>query len=161
MISLGDSRRITYERSLEVLIVEPHVVCLKRVDIKLWARSISVTSLHIFNVHDTLTLEIAHAVVTELVWLVTGVSSGMEAPLVCLHDVKLRAELTTILRLLSSTVPVIFLPERAILELCRHQYLVQSSDTATRQIAEVDVVGDVTTQQVRLEVRVRIRLLAR
>ena len=61
---------------------------------------------------------------------------------------------------MGTTVPVVFLPERAILELRWHQDLIQSGDAAARQAAQVDVVGDVATEKVWLEVLVWVWVLA-
>ena len=86
-------------------------------------------------------------------------SSRVQAPLISLHNVELRAELASVLGLLSATVPVVPLPERAILELCRHQDLIQSGDAAAGQAAQVDVIGDIATKKVRLEVHVWVWVL--
>lgn len=95
----------------------------------------------------------------EFIRLIAGMSSRMQTPLVGLHNVEFRADLASVSILLSATVPVGPVPECAICLLRRHQDLIQCGNTATRQLVQVDVVGDVATEKVRLEVHVWMRCL--
>ena len=79
-------------------------------------------------------------------------SSCVEPPLVRFHDIELWAKLAAVLRLLGATVPVILLPERAVLQLGWHEDLVEGSDAATRQVRDIDIVADIAAKEVRLEV---------
>ena len=78
--------------------------------------------------------------------------SRVEPPLVRFHDIELRAKLTAVLRLLGATVPVILLPERAVLQLGWHEDLVEGSDAATGQVRDIHIVADIAAKEVRLEV---------
>ena len=157
LVTLRHSGSVTNEVTLPFLVIETHVVWQERVDVEFGARAVAVDSTDVFDVNDTLTLQVACRVEAVLGRGVTSVRSSMEAPSIGLHDVEFWTRHTVVLGLLGAAVPVVSFEEFSVFLLGGHHHLVHGRDTTTWQLAQVNVIGHVSTEHIRREVGVGLR----
>ena len=140
------------------MVVNADIKGLEGIDIELFAGAVAVDSTNIFDVNFTLTSEVTllGLVPAILVRGIAGVCSGVESPSVGLHHVEFGTGFTAVLGLLRATVPVGAVPKLSILLLGWHEHLVESRDAATWQLAKIDVVCHVASQQIWFEVFVGV-----
>lgn len=98
----------------------------------------------------TLSATVTASVSSISIWRITAMPCCTESPFVGLHDVKLRAPVTT------NLICIAVFERVTIVIDCRHENIVKSSNTATASFAQINIVLNTTSNKVCSEIALRI-----